>query len=307
MENLPVNLINSITNNYNINPVINVTKTTNGSGKTFCIETHEDKYIAKTTERLDFISLYDRIQPILSEKGFIQSKIIRTKTDELMTPEFIVLYSFLPGENYKKLNERQIINAVHYMRDYNSALSAVSFLPAEIKNENHWDKAKSIAFLVNDFKYAHLDLERNDDEGLNEAIQILRENLSLLGDAKKQLVHSDLGADNFMFQGDNVFSIIDFTPEYENEIYALCQFCYWVYFWPETNNPVLLDNWLEIYHQKSVSKYERKLFYTLLIKASLFRAAGVLLSENEINFQSLNKRITILKNAILLYKRNLKS
>jgi len=300
-------LLKNIFDNYNIGPIVCINPTSSGSGNTYYVETNNDKFIAKLSERPDFVSLYNKVQPILSEQGFIQSKIVRTKESGLMTLNSMVLYTCLTGDTYNKLDMQQIRDAIRYMKNYNMALLSVPFTPIEIKEINNWDRAKSLFFLVNDFEYVNLDLGEININRLSKAIQILRRNSSLLNEIEKQLIHTDLGPDNFIYKSNKVQSIIDFTPEYENEIYSLCQFCYWNYLWLETDDPDLLDDWLSVYHQRGVSRIEKEVFYTLLVKASLFRVAGILLSikeKNKINSSSLIKRMEALKNSIFLYERN---
>jgi len=299
---MDTDLFKSITDNYDISPIVSVKPTKNGSGNTFYIETNDGVYIAKLNERIDFVSLYDKIQPILSEQGFLQSKVIRTKKNKLMASELFVLYSFLSGANSNSLNKQQILNAVKYMKFYNSTLASIPFSPLELKVDNHWDKANSLNFIINDFQYSIFELGSQNNNVLSDAIQILRGSLPILCDSKKQLVHSDLGPDNFLFTGNDVLSIIDFTPSYEHEFYSLCQFCYWVFLWTDTASKTILDDLLKVYNLTDVSKNDMSIFYTLLIKASLFRVVGMLLSNTEINIPNANKRIKILENTVLLYK-----
>ena len=112
--------------------------------------------------------------------------------------------------------------------------------------------------------------------------------------APKQLIHSDLGPDNFLFNGDDVYSIIDFTPEYENEIYSLCQFCYWNYFWISIENEQLINDCLKIYYQRNASEVEKKIFNIFMVKAALFRVAGVIMAGNK----NLDNRFNILKRVL---------
>ena len=275
-----------ITHNYEIEPILGIEKTLNGSGNTFHVNTESANYIAKQNERLDFILLYDKVESILSKSGYVQSKIIRTVKNELITPESVALYTFLHGIIYKTLTMSHLENALIYMKQFNAVLLKVPFASSELQIINNWDKAKSIDFLINHFQYRCFPIKQEDI--------LLMDNQGILAKAPKQLIHSDLGPDNFVFQNDAVYSIIDFTPEYENELYSFCQFCYWNYFWFSMQNKRLIEEWLRIYYQRDISKGEKELFNLLMIKTAIFRIAGSLMAGN----MALDKRFDILKSTI---------
>ena len=290
----PISIAENILKNYDIKPIIKIEKTQKGSGNTYYIETAKEKYVAKLNERRDFVFLYHKIVATLTKLNHVLSKIIRTKTGDLMTSEALVLYSFLSGETHDTLTTSQTGSALRYIKRFNSDLMNVPFTPSEIMEFNDWDKAKSLDFLVNHFRYNHFPLNEYNISLITKAIQILKENLTIFSGLPKQLIHSDLGADNFIFINDGTCSIIDFTPEYEHEIYSLCQFCYWNFYWLLQKNEKLIDDWLEFYYQRQLSKSEKELFNFYMVKAALSRIAGPLIA-GKIN---LDKRFAILERVI---------
>ena len=246
---------------------------------------------------MDVVTIYNKVESVLTEKGYILSKIIKTNADELLTQESVVLYTFIFGEIYKNLTKRQTENAIKYIKKFNTGLSDIIFDPQEIKDLDVWDKAKSLDFLINHFVYTYFPLEDENIMLIKKAIQTLTNNKKILSEASKQLIHADLGPDNFIFKNDEVYSVIDFTPEYENELYSLCQFCYWNYYWVSTEDKEderLMDDLLKTYYDRKALDTEKEFFKILMIKASLFRIAGPLMNGN-IN---LEKRFDILKRVI---------
>ncbi|MDF2935492.1 MAG: hypothetical protein K0Q90_865 [Paenibacillaceae bacterium] len=103
--------------------------------------------------------------------------------------------------------------------------------------------------------------------------------------APKQLVHGDLGSDNFLFQGDTVCSVIDFTPEIASELYGLCQFLYWNVLWQEESASSLYA-WGKRYSEQP----DEELFNCFMLQASLFRVTGPLLNGSS----NVDKRIKLL-------------
>lgn len=289
-------------NNYNIEPIIKIEKTKNGSGNAFFVETKQEKYIAKINERADFIKIYAKVQHELNKKNILQSQIIRTNKGLILTSEGLALYEFIEGDNHKILTKSQYENAIKYIKSYNKALESVKFDQAELSSKNHWDKAKSLDFMIDEFSdyIINSDLDIENKKNIYDAIKIMSKNKNQLSELKKQLIHADLGADNFIFKSDQIISIIDFTPEYNHELYSLCQFIYWNYFWFNQNiNKDEINEYLRLYNLDE--NIEINIFYLLLIRAALYRIIGPImemLKKDIKTYDSLKKRFKILDNLI---------
>lgn len=300
-------LHNVIENNYDLDSILKIEKTKNGSGSTFLVETENDKYIAKINERIDFVNIYEKVQDKLNQLNLLQSRIIKTNKGEVTTSEGIVLYEFIAGGNYTALSKMQCENAVKYIKEYNKALSFIPFKNEELTIKNHWDKAKSIEFIVNEFPdyLTELKLEMQDKKNIYEAVNILSKNKAWITKQKKQLIHSDLGADNFIFRKDKVISIIDFTPEYNHELYSLCQFIYWNYLWSTPNiNVEEINDYLRVYRLDSDTDIEESIFILLLFESALYRIAAPLMdiaSRGIQDFSGLKKRFSIIDGLIKIY------
>jgi Ser/Thr protein kinase RdoA (MazF antagonist) len=289
-----------IEKNYNIGAIAKIEKTTNGSGNTYMIETNVGKYIAKVNERIDFVSIYNKVERALNSLGFIQSCIIKTTKNKIMASEGVVLYEYINGENHLVLSEAQSNNAIKYMKEYNKALKMVPFNKEEISVINYWDKARSLDFIIRELPTLtnKSQLEEIDRKNICETINILTNNKLALEKQGKQLIHSDLGADNFIFQGNEVISIIDFTPDNNHELYSLCQFIYWNYLWSANDFDIRkVNNYLSIYNSDGALDNEDKGFYLLLLNTALYRITGPLIDKHErgiSDYSSLKKRFFIL-------------
>jgi Ser/Thr protein kinase RdoA (MazF antagonist) len=302
-------IIDIIQNNYSVGLVIQIRKTEHGSGNTFLVETKLAKYIAKTNERIDFLRIYDQVQDILNQQNLLQSKLIRTNQGFLATPEGLALYEYISGDTYQVLSKSQCENALKYIRRYNEALKAVPFSENCLDNKNHWDQAKSIDFIIDQFPgyLSSLNVEVEAKQNIAAAIEILSENKTKITTLQRQLIHSDLGSDNFIFQGDQVISIIDFTPEYSPEIYSLCQFIYWNYLWVNRNNDQAeINRYLKIYNLNAQQYMEMELFSLLMIKAALYRIIGPLIDlihQDIKDYHQLQKRFCVLSELLKPFKK----
>ncbi|WP_207706890.1 phosphotransferase [Alkaliphilus pronyensis] len=287
---------------YNINKII---PSKLGSSSAFIIETTTDKYIAKMNERKDFITVYDKVQEKLNKIGMIQSKIVRTNMKQIITGEGIVLYEYIDGISYREFNDIQMKKAIKYVAEYNRVLRTVSFSSNDLKMKNHWDYAKSIDYVLSKFpnKLKNYSLPTENRESIINAINMLSDNLERLLALRKQLIHTDLGSDNFILdENDEIISIIDFTPEYDSEYYSLGHFIYWNYLWrtADTNFDTIMEV-KNIYEDVIKTRLDDNIFYILLIRVAIFRIVGPILEliEKRISYNnSLDKRFTILTNLL---------
>ncbi|CAK7078926.1 phosphotransferase [Tissierella sp.] len=295
-----------IAKSYAVGPAIKIEKTKYGSGNTYFVETNQEKYIAKTNERMDFVHIYDKVENLLNEMNILQSRIIKTNYGGIMTSEGVVLYEFIDGDSCTILTKSQSENAIRYIRKYNKALSLIPFKVEELDVKNHWDKARSIDFIINEFSnyLIELEIEIQDKKHIYDVINMLSKNRSRMTEQSKQLIHSDLGADNFIFKDDKIISIIDFTPEYNHEVYSLCQFIYWNNLWNTSNiNKDDINNYLKIYNFGDDINIEKDAFYLLLLNAALYRIVGPLidkLNRNIKDYKGLEKRFFILRELLNL-------
>ena len=259
--------------------VIKITPTVKGSGSTFDVITDTGRFIAKYGVRPDYISIQRKAHPVLEQAGLKQARII-------FHDEQFTLYEWLDGDGNGTLTPERMHNSVLYISRYLEALKSVSVNETEIMRINAWDDAKSLDFLLDEFpNYA----EYITDPCLSAAVGHLYEHRQLIDRQPKQLVHGDLGADNFLFVGNDVGAIIDFTPEIVSDLYGLCQFLYWNVLWQE-NNPSSLHKWADLYS----SDIDYEVLDLFMIQAALFRVVGPLLN----GYINLDKRIMLLESLL---------
>lgn len=256
--------------------VIKIIPTAKGSGRTFNVTTNNGNYIAKSSVRSDYLTIHQKAQPILEKAGFKQDRVIFH--DELLT-----LYEWLDGDGSGALTPERMRNAILYTKRYFDALKTLPVDEIEIKRMNAWDDAKSLGFLLDEFPNC---AEYATAPCIHAAIKRLSAHRELLDKLPKQLIHGDLGADNFLFIDDEVNAIIDFTPETAPDLYGICQFLYWNVLWQEGNSSSL-HQWARVYSDR----IEFELFDILMIQAALFRVVGPLLN----GYVNLDKRMMLLE------------
>ncbi|EFM10659.1 hypothetical protein PaecuDRAFT_2571 [Paenibacillus curdlanolyticus YK9] len=286
---------------YGINDVLAL-RDLSKSGPCYQIVTAERSYVLKQVDRLDFLNAYQKAQTVLKNHGLIQGSIIPTKTNKLMTKSGYTLIEFVPGEAIETYTDEQFCSIIKHLYTYYQILREVPFAATEIEEVNNWDKLKSVAFMcrkVEEFLQT-FELDERVRWLLKRAQLVLSEHVDYFNRAPKQLIHADLGPGNIVFCDHTIKTIIDFTPEYDNELYALAQFLYWTCLWDFSESASLarIRSTLTIYCDGDVPQEMPDGLFLYLLKACMFRIMGPLLNDSqngEINIHKLQKRMAALE------------
>ncbi len=255
---------------------------------------HERNLRLVTTEGVYFLkplltpvelALY-AIDQRLNQAGIRQPHLYRNLRGDVLSATGYAVFEFLKGETHQELNPAQTISVVGLLADYNTALAQIE-PPAFISVcDNPWRKAASVYYvtdmLARDLEKADLptDIRRVD----LDSIAIMTDERHRLESGPSQLVHSDVGPDNVLFDGDRALAIVDFTADFAHELYALCQFLYWQVLWFNELGTAMKEirTCLKAYmHRRGWDSIDTALFRALLIKAAIFRLLGPLLATLE--------------------------
>jgi Ser/Thr protein kinase RdoA (MazF antagonist) len=211
----------SLRKKYEIGQIVEVHEMSK-SNRCYLIVTEQSSYVYKNVDRLDFINVYHKVHTVLNKSGFIQAKVIPTKNHELMSADGYSLFEYISGDALEKYDDEQFKTVVKFLNGYNEILRQVPFEPDDIKQVNIWDKVKSVEFMCDSIE-SIIDqclLDSKVQFLLRNSRNILLDNVNYFNNVQKQLIHSDLGPGNIVFKDNKIKSIIDFTPEYEHELYS---------------------------------------------------------------------------------------
>jgi Ser/Thr protein kinase RdoA (MazF antagonist) len=294
-----MDILESLRQKYEIGQILELRDMTK-SDNCYLVVTDVKSYVFKRVGRLDFIKIYNKVQNVLNKNGFIQAKVISTRDQELMSLDGFSLLEYIPGDAVEKYNDEQFTSIVSYMNNYNKFLREVPFLPQEIEEINIWDKVKSVAFMCDSIESIidHCCLDSSTQFLLRNARKIISKNVNYYSNNQKQLIHSDLGPGNVIFTDNKIQSIIDFTPEYEHELYSLSQFLYWTCLFDYQEHQSLNRIKLSLNTYYAQQDYSDVLFLYLL-KACLFRIMGPslnLIKNGTFDIRKVKSRILALEN-----------
>jgi len=223
----------------------------------------------------------------------------KNNKSEYLTNNSFVLFEFIDGETFIRFDEEMTLIAIKKIKELSDSLKLIN-KEINFKIENDWDKIRENKFLLDDAseRIITLDISEEWKELILECINYLKENSEVLNSETYQLVHIDLGPDNFLVKDKNIISILDFSPANNLELMSLAHFIYWNYFWFEIAfSKEKLNEYLRVYFGGICSDETEKILEISLVIACLYRVIGLLLdmeNQGSISISRLEKRINIL-------------
>lgn len=262
------------------------------------LETPQGRFVAKFGQREDHLRLHVRAQQALQEHGLRCNLVVPTAEGALLTPQGLALFTWVPGDCVRTLDAARRDGISAYLPTYLQALAMVPCSEGDFSRCNGWDDAQSLDYLLTHFtdQLAGMPLPEDDRAVLLSAIERLRVMQPRLQLLARQLIHADLGPDNFLFDGSRVTAVIDFTPAYDSPLYAMAQFLYWNDLYPDPS--ASRAELLERFRAFDPSAWADDLMLAMLLRAALYRAVGPLLEMAQagaIDQERLRRRILCLR------------
>lgn len=271
------------------------------------LDTSKGSYFLKQCSDLDALLLYKDVEEHLNAKEIRQARLYASLSGEWISSDGYAVFEFLEGQVPSVLNDRQLESLTRYLVKYNTALRDIQ-VPASVTNlDNPWKKADSLDYLLTEAQsiIGTQNLDETIQGALDDALDVLAAGQEMLHQTPKQLIHGDIGPGNIVYDGDDIVSLIDFTPQLGHELYSLCHFFYWTFlsFQGGQLNQSGIQKSLSLYVQESrFQEVDSTLFYLLFVKAATFRLVGPILSaiDNEHSYSEkvLRKRAHLLKTVL---------
>lgn len=291
-----MNISEMLSQNYDINGIVKIDKTKYGSGNTYVITTDDHKYLLKDNCKKEDVEIYHYIK---SYKTTIP-KIYQNNKSEHLTANAFLLYEYIDGITVNKFNEKMTQVAIKKIKELNDYLKLID-KNIVLRVENDWDKIRANEYLVEYVPERIMTMEFCDEWKvlILDCINYLKKNNEVLNRDHYQLVHIDLGPDNFLVKDNRIVSILDFTPSINFELMSLAHFAYWNYLWFETNpSKRKLKEYLRLYNGDTIDEEVETFFKLSLIIACLYRVVGLLFdmeNQGSIDTVRLLRRINILE------------
>lgn len=272
----------SIIEEFDLGNQLQVKELTRGSVPAYQLQTDRGKFFIKPgmQDSIEWIELYQTIEQRLNARGICQARLVRTSGGLPVSRQGYCVFEWVDGEAVANPNDRQFEAHVEYLARYNRELADVPITGSTMERltEPHdiYTEATSIPYMLDSFilDSSRLGISRHVTAISQRALDVLRRHRTEIENLDFQLIHSDIGPGNIIYEGNRVISIIDFNPGYDSHLYSLCISLFWHFVFDQPDEVAL--SWLataaRIYSaHHTVTKEETQCFFALMVKAAAYR------------------------------------
>jgi Ser/Thr protein kinase RdoA (MazF antagonist) len=213
---------------YEVGTLIDAGPLAGGSATVLRVRTDRGAFVLKPAYRAAEVELQARAAAYLNDRGICQARLIPTTSGALVGADGRFLQEFLPGAIVLRPTRRQTLAAMRHVGAYHRELADLpgTFTP---DSESLWQRVADPDYLVGELPglLARYEIARRDEPALMQALDTLDQARPRLADLPRQVVHGDVGPDNVLMDGNEVVSVVDFTPYHESALFAACTALYW--------------------------------------------------------------------------------
>jgi Ser/Thr protein kinase RdoA (MazF antagonist) len=284
--------IASVVAEFGLGEVLEISRMAQGNAPAYRVCTGRGVFLVKG--RMDgweeWAKLYRAVAQRLNAMGVRQAEMFATGDEQLIGRRGYAVFEFLSGDAVQKPDEAQFRAHVQHLLRYLQALRTVELTSGQIQRLGHpgniWQKAASIDYLLDEFELDReaLHLDDETESAARRSLEVLAAWRTELAGLQRQLVHSDIGPGNILYEGKRVVSIIDFTPAYEPALYAMCISLFWHCVFDEPDE--VAKRWIAEAAREYAKCWpatpgERRCFFALMMRAAMYRLFARLIARRE--------------------------
>lgn len=282
--------LSQITEEFALGELLQLAVPPEGNAPARYLRTSRGEFLVKAGVNRDWAELYRIIEGTLNARSVRQARILPTRSGELVMEGGIAVFEWLPGRTVARPNDQQFLTHIDHLAAYNAALRQAPLAPCAAEElrrpDGLWKKAASIEYLLECFRLdpVALAISLSVEATAARALAALAQERSRLLSLPRQLIHSDIGPGNILFDGEQVISIIDFTPAYEPHLYSLCISLFWHCIFIEEDGPAQthIASAFHRYAQRhGLSPQEHACFFPLMLRAVAYRLFARLIARQE--------------------------
>jgi hypothetical protein len=289
MDNL---IASQLTAEFDLGLPLDVTRISQGNCPAYRLRTAHGTFFIKSADGNgpDWPDLYHLVEQTLNSHGQRQARMLPTSCGTFRSANGYLTFEWLPGDAVSVPNPQQFANHIEHLARYNRALRHVPLTVERISQLTQpadvWSKAASLDYMLEQFRLDSHALGLSDPVAslVEHALLLLRRWRPIIQGLPRQLIHSDIGPGNILFEDDQVISIIDFTPGYEFHLYALCMSLFWhcIFDQPDAVAQPRIATAAMLYVRHHNTKCdERRCFFPLLLRTAAYRVFARLLARAE--------------------------
>jgi Ser/Thr protein kinase RdoA (MazF antagonist) len=214
---------------FGLGPVLGAEPLPGGHRDVTRLTTGRGTFVVKPGYQSAELELYERVARALDQAGIRQARPLRTTGGTLVSASGHAVQEFLPGRICLPPSAAQTIAVMRHLTGYHAALSQIPDTGPG-PEPTVWTRVAGARYLVTELPgllRRHAPPGRAGDRDVATALGHLERGLPGLGGLPRQLVHGDIGPDNVLMDGDQVVSVIDFTPHRQPVLFAVAGAVYW--------------------------------------------------------------------------------
>jgi Ser/Thr protein kinase RdoA (MazF antagonist) len=196
-----------------------------GNPATRKVTTSSGVFVLKPAHREADIEFQAQVAPPLTACGFRQPRVVPTAAGPYVSPSGYCLLECLPGSISLDPTPTQVTAAMHHIAGYHQALGQLR-LSYQPDRSSLWPRVADPDYLLAELP-GLLDRYGLADDDTEAALACLRRARTGLAALPRQIAHGDIGPDNVLMNGNDVVSLIDFTPYVESVLFATSGALYW--------------------------------------------------------------------------------
>ncbi len=269
---------------YDVGTLIDAGPLAGGSAAVLRVRTDRGAFVLKQAGRPGEVELQARVAVYLNDRGIRQARVIPAASGALISTEGRFLLEFLPGAIVLRPTRPQTLAAMRHVGAYHRELAdwPGTFAPDP---ESLWQRVADPDYLVGELPglLRRYEAARPSEPTVVQALGALDQARSRLADLPRQLAHGDVGPDNVLMEGDEVVSIVDFTPYHESALFGACTALYWYHAFGRTSVDMskLRDSVEAIGREREWTAQELALLPVGLVREALRRFATPLAAAAE--------------------------
>jgi homoserine kinase type II len=237
------------------------------------VVTTRGHYVLKPAYRQADVELQARVAGLLTAAGIRQPRLEPASSGGYVSSVGYFLQELLPGESPARPTPAQTSAAMRHVAAYHLALGQLP-IGYEPDRGSLWVRVTDPGFLLTRLPglLARYGLP---DRAPSLALDYLRQSRAGLAALPRQVVHGDIGPDNFLLAGDEVVALIDFTPHLQSVLFAAATALYWfhVYESPKVNPALLRASLADMGELRPWTPAELALWPASLVLEALRRLA----------------------------------
>jgi Ser/Thr protein kinase RdoA (MazF antagonist) len=210
---------------FDAGPVL-ATEPLTGSSPGVCkVVTNAGAFVLKPADRVADVELQATVARQLNAVGVRQPRVLPTSSGSLVTTSDYILLEFFSGSVQTDPTPAQVRATMRHVATYHLALAQIA-AGQRPDASSLWMRVADPDFLVTALP------ELLARHGLTctetaAAIDYLDRARAAMAALPRQLAHGDIGPDNVLMNGDEVVSLIDFSPHCASVLFAVSTALYW--------------------------------------------------------------------------------